>query len=151
MKTRHMLAAAASLLALSTVPALASCEDGEEVIKFAHVTNSDKHPKGIAAQLFADRVNDEMNGVACVEVYPNSTLYDDDKVLEAMLAGDVQMAAPSLSKFETFTKKLRSTTCRSSSSTSTPSIATRIPRTARLCSIRCSARDCRALGTGIRA
>jgi C4-dicarboxylate-binding protein DctP len=107
MKTRHMLAAAASLLALSTVPALASCEDGEEVIKFAHVTNSDKHPKGIAAQLFADRVNDEMNGVACVEVYPNSTLYDDDKVLEAMLAGDVQMAAPSLSKFETFTKKLR--------------------------------------------
>ena len=42
-----------------------------------------------------------------MEVFPNSSLYDDDKVLEAMLAGDVQLAAPSLSKFETFTKKFR--------------------------------------------
>jgi len=40
-------------------------------------------------------------------VFPNSTLYDDNKVLEAMLQGDVQLAAPSLSKFETFTKKFR--------------------------------------------
>ncbi|SPH18168.1 C4-dicarboxylate-binding periplasmic protein DctP [Defluviimonas aquaemixtae] len=107
MRIQHLLAAAASVLALSSGAAFASCEDGETLVKFAHVTNSDKHPKGIAAQLFADRVNEEMNGKACVEVYPNSTLYDDDKVLEAMLLGDVQMAAPSLSKFETFTKKLR--------------------------------------------
>jgi len=42
-----------------------------------------------------------------MQVFPNSTLYDDDKVLEAMLAGDVQLAAPSLSKFEVFTKKFR--------------------------------------------
>ena len=48
-----------------------------------------------------------MNGTACVEVYPNSTLYNDDQVLEAMLQGDVQMAAPSLSKFEAFTKQFR--------------------------------------------
>ena len=40
-------------------------------------------------------------------VYPNSSLYDDNKVLEAMLRGDVQLAAPSLSKFEKFTKKFR--------------------------------------------
>ena len=40
-------------------------------------------------------------------VYPNSSLYDDNKVLEAMLQGDVHLAAPSLSKFETFTKKFR--------------------------------------------
>ena len=91
-------------LALMTGAAMASCEDGETVVKFSHVTNSDKHPKGIAAQLFADRVNEEMNGKMCVEVYPNSTLYDDDALLEAMLQGDVQMGAPSLSKFETFTK-----------------------------------------------
>ena len=105
MKTIALLAAAVSTLALAG-PAFAACEDGETLIKFAHVTNADKHPKGIAAQMFADRVNAEMNGSLCVEVFPNSTLYDDDKVLEAMLAGDVQMAAPSLSKFETFTKKL---------------------------------------------
>ncbi len=42
-----------------------------------------------------------------MEVYPNSTLYNDDQVLEAMLQGDVQLAAPSLSKFETFTKVFR--------------------------------------------
>lgn len=83
------------------------CNDGEIVIKFAHVTNTDKHPKGIAASLLEERVNKEMNGKACMEVYPNSTLYNDDKVLEAMLNGDVQLAAPSLSKFEKFTKQFR--------------------------------------------
>lgn len=98
------LMTAACAMALMAGQAMASCEDGETVVKFSHVTNSDKHPKGIAAQLFADRVNEEMNGKMCVEVYPNSTLYDDDALLEAMLQGDVQMGAPSLSKFESFTK-----------------------------------------------
>jgi len=103
------LTAAATALALSVsaTAALASCEEGEVVIKFSHVTNTDKHPKGIAATLLAQRVNDEMQGKACMEVYPNSTLYDDNKVLEALLQGDVQLAAPSLSKFEKFTKKFR--------------------------------------------
>ncbi|AJE46312.1 TRAP transporter substrate-binding protein [Celeribacter indicus] len=102
----RFLATAATALALTTTAttAFAACDAGEMVIKFSHVTNGDKHPKGIAAQLFADRVDEEMDGTACVEVYPNSTLYNDDQVLEAMLQGDVQMAAPSLSKFETFTK-----------------------------------------------
>jgi len=80
---------------------------GEIVIKFSHVTNTDKHPKGIAATLLEKRVNEEMNGTACMQVFPNSTLYNDKKVLEAMLNGDVQLAAPSLSKFEKFTKKFR--------------------------------------------
>lgn len=87
--------------------AWANCDSGEIVIKFSHVTNTDKHPKGIAATLFQERVNNEMNGVACMEVFPNSTLYNDDVVLEAMLQGDVQFAAPSLSKFEKFTKQFR--------------------------------------------
>ena len=102
--------AAAALGAAFLVPASqaqAACDPGEMVIKFSHVTNTDKHPKGIAATLLEQRVNDEMNGKACMEVFPNSTLYDDNKVLEAMLAGDVQLAAPSLSKFEKFTKKFR--------------------------------------------
>ena len=101
------VAATAVALCMGATGAIAACDDGEIVIKFAHVTNTDKHPKGIAASLFADRVNEEMNGTACVEVYPNSTLYNDDQVLEAMLQGDVQMAAPSLSKFEAFTKQFR--------------------------------------------
>lgn len=91
----------------SATSAMAQCDPGEMKIKFSHVTNTDKHPKGIAATSLAKRVNEEMNGKACMEVFANSTLYDDNKVLEAMLNGDVQMAAPSLSKFEKFTKKFR--------------------------------------------
>jgi C4-dicarboxylate-binding protein DctP len=100
-------AAAAVALSLTTGTAFAKCDAGEIVIKFSHVTNTDKHPKGIAASLLEKRVNEEMNGKACMEVFPNSQLYNDNTVLEAMLAGDVQMAAPSLSKFEKFTKKFR--------------------------------------------
>ncbi len=101
------MAASALALTVSMNAANAACDDGEIVIKFSHVTNADKHPKGIAATLLAERVNEEMNGKACMEVFPNSTLYNDNQVLEAMLQGDVQMAAPSLSKFEAFTKQFR--------------------------------------------
>ncbi len=100
-------AAAAVALSFSSGAAAAACDAGEIVIKFSHVTNTDKHPKGIAATLLMERVNAEMNGKACIEVFPNSTLYNDNQVLEALLQGDVQMAAPSLSKFEQFTKQFR--------------------------------------------
>ena len=104
--------AAASVAALSIAAGSAmadpmGCDDGEIVVKFSHVTNTDRHPKGIAATLLMERVNAEMDGTMCMEVFPNSTLYNDDQVLEAMLQGDVQMAAPSLSKFEAFTKQFR--------------------------------------------
>ncbi|WP_278920901.1 MULTISPECIES: DctP family TRAP transporter solute-binding subunit [Pseudophaeobacter] len=100
-------AATAMALTVSAGAAQAACDEGEIVVKFSHVTNTDKHPKGIAASLLEQRINDEMNGTMCLEVYPNSTLYNDNKVLEAMLQGDVQLAAPSLSKFEKFTKEFR--------------------------------------------
>ena len=105
---KFFLAATATLaLTAGANSAIAACDEGEVVIKLSHVTNTDRHPKGIAASLLQERVNEEMNGKACMEVYPNSTLYNDDQVLEAMLQGDVQMAAPSLSKFEQFTKEFR--------------------------------------------
>jgi len=106
---RKTLFAAAMATALFThgQSAFAQCDPGELVIKFSHVTNTDKHPKGIAASLLEKRVNEEMNGKACMQVFPNSSLYDDDKVLEALASGDVQLAAPSLSKFEEYTKKYR--------------------------------------------
>lgn len=104
-----VLTAAATTLALSVSAnaAVAACDDGEIVVKFSHVTNTDRHPKGIAAEVLKERVNAEMDGDMCMEVFPNSTLYNDNKVLEALLQGDVQLAAPSLSKFEKFTKKFR--------------------------------------------
>ena len=105
---KHVFAIAAVLALTGTATvAQANCDPGEEVIKFSHVTNTDKHPKGIAASLLEKRVNEEMNGKACMQVFPNSSLYNDDKVLEAMQSGDVQLAAPSLSKFEKYTKKFR--------------------------------------------
>ena len=61
---------AACIAAVAAVPSIASaaCDAGEIVVKFSHVTNTDKHPKGIAATLLQDRVNEEMNGKACMEV-----------------------------------------------------------------------------------
>ena len=106
MKNLIKAACVAALVSTSSA-ALAACDDGEIVVKFSHVTNTDKHPKGIAASLLEKRINEEMNGKMCMEVFPNSTLYNDNKVLEAMLQGDVQLAAPSLSKFEKFTKQFR--------------------------------------------
>ena len=105
--TRPLTLISVSLLAAMSTSAFANCDPGETVVKFSHVTNTDKHPKGIAASLLEKRVNEEMNGKLCMQVFPNSTLYDDNKVLEALLNGDVQLAAPSLSKFEKFTKKYR--------------------------------------------
>tara|TARA_R110001583_G_scaffold16561_19_gene67942 strand:+ start:552 stop:1550 length:999 start_codon:yes stop_codon:yes gene_type:complete len=106
LKTLTMLSIGTAAI-LTSFNAAANCDPGEIVIKFSHVTNTDKHPKGVAASLLETRVNKEMNGKACMEVFPNSTLYDDDKVLEALLNGDIQLAAPSLSKFEKITKKYR--------------------------------------------
>ncbi|PUB14253.1 DctP family TRAP transporter solute-binding subunit [Yoonia sediminilitoris] len=104
---KFLTAACVAAFALAPGLASAACDDGEIVIKFSHVTNTDKHPKGIAATLLEQRVNDEMNGTACMEVFPNSTLYTDEKALEALLAGEIQLAAPSLSLFEPFTKQFR--------------------------------------------
>jgi C4-dicarboxylate-binding protein DctP len=107
MKKTLILSLITAMLALSSIGASANCDSGETVIKFSHVTNTDRHPKGITASLLEKRVNEEMNGKACMKVFPNSTLVNDNKVLEALLQGDVQLAAPSLSKFEKFTKKFR--------------------------------------------
>lgn len=87
--------------------AQASCDSGERVVKFSHVVAAQGHPKGDTASALAERVNKEMNGRLCIEVYPNSQLYDDNKVLEALILGDVELAAPSLSKMEKYTLKFR--------------------------------------------
>ena len=107
MHIRGLVAGTIGALVLMAGPAFANCDPDEIVIKFSHVTNTDKHPKGLAASLLEQRVNERMNGKACMQVFPNSQLYDDNKVLEALLLGDAQMAAPSLSKFEKYTKKFR--------------------------------------------
>ncbi len=108
MKLFTTMAAGLSMaLAGSAAWAADACDPGETVIKFSHVTAAKGHPKGEAAARLAERVNAEMNGKVCMQVFPNKQLYNDKKVLEAMLLGDVQMAAPSLSKFEKYTRQFR--------------------------------------------
>jgi C4-dicarboxylate-binding protein DctP len=99
------LGLSALALSVSAATAQASCDAGEVVAKLSHVTGGTTHPKVVAANAFAERVNAEMNGYMCVEVYPNSTLFGDSKELEALLLGDVQILAPSLSKFGSYTSK----------------------------------------------
>ena len=101
---KSLLTAAIAAGALLT---LATPASSEILIKFSHVTAATGNPKGDAATILATRINERMKGKVRMQVFPNSQLYNDDKVLEAMLLGDVQMAAPSLSKFERYTKKFR--------------------------------------------
>jgi len=76
------------------------------VIKFSHVV-AENTPKGKMANKFKELVEKNLAGKVEVEVFPNSQLFGDNKVLEAMILGDVQMAAPSLSKFKKYTKSLQ--------------------------------------------
>ena len=79
---------------------------GPVVIKFSHVV-AENTPKGQMANKFKELVEKRLPGKVEVEVFPNSQLFGDNKVLEAMLLGDVQLAAPSLSKFQKYTKTLQ--------------------------------------------
>ena len=76
------------------------------VIKFSHVV-AENTPKGQMANKFKALIDERLSGKVVVEVFPNSQLFGDNKVLEAMLLGDVQIAAPSLSKFNKYTDSLQ--------------------------------------------
>jgi len=94
-----------TLLVSAVLALLANIAHAEIVIKFSHVV-AENTPKGQMAKKFKALVAERLDGKVVVEVYPNSQLFGDNKVLEAMLLGDVQMAAPALSKFGRYTKKL---------------------------------------------
>jgi C4-dicarboxylate-binding protein DctP len=90
---------------------LSACSGGSNPaapikIKFSHVV-AETTPKGIGAIKFKQLVEQRLAGKVVVEVFPNSQLYGDDKEMEALLLGDVQLIAPSLAKFGKYTKKLQ--------------------------------------------
>ncbi len=76
------------------------------VIKFSHVV-ADYTPKGQGALMFKELAEERLNGRVKVEVYPNSSLFGDGREMEALLLGDVHILAPSLAKFEYYTKKIQ--------------------------------------------
>ncbi|TKB27344.1 DctP family TRAP transporter solute-binding subunit [Desulfopila sp. IMCC35006] len=102
-KITTLVATAALSAALISGSALAS---SPITIKFAHVV-AENTPKGKMAIKLKDLVAERLGGKVVVEVFPNSQLFGDENVLEAMLLGDVQMAAPALSKFDRYTTQLQ--------------------------------------------
>ena len=67
------------------------------VIRFSHVV-AENTPKGLAAQQFAEIMNEKSAGRVRVEVFPNGALFSDSEEFTALLSNDIQMIAPSFSK-----------------------------------------------------
>ncbi len=102
MTYRMLAVAAAATFALVHGPAAAA----PMVIKYSHVV-ADATPKGQAALKFKELAEKKLPGKVEVQVFPNSQLFGDGKEMEALLLGDVQIIAPSLSKFSKYTPKLQ--------------------------------------------
>jgi len=98
-----LAAIAAGSLALTLA---AGAAQAQMVIKFSHVV-ADATPKGQAALKFKELAEKKLPGKVTVQVFPSSQLFGDAKELEALLLGDVQFIAPSLSKFDRYTKKIQ--------------------------------------------
>ena len=102
MKKSILALLSATVLTLSSWSAFAA----PITLKFSHVV-AENTPKGQMAIKFKELVAERLNGKVNVEIYPNGQLFGDNKVLEAVLLGDVQLASPSLSKFKKYTKQLQ--------------------------------------------
>jgi len=76
------------------------------VIKLSHVV-AENTPKGQASLKFKELAEKKLPGKVQVQVFPNSQLFGDAKEMEALLLNDVQIIAPSLSKFDRYTKKIQ--------------------------------------------
>src|SRR5512133_2894217 len=68
------------------------------VIKFSHVV-AENTPKGKGALKFKELAESRSKGRVKVEVYPNSQLFKDGEEMQMLQLGNVQMLAPSVSKF----------------------------------------------------
>jgi C4-dicarboxylate-binding protein DctP len=97
---------ARAILAGATLALLTGMANAEIVIKFSHVV-ADSTPKGQGALMFKKLAEERLAGKVKVEVFPNSQLFGDGKEMEALLLNDVQLIAPSLSKFDRYTNQIQ--------------------------------------------
>ncbi|KWW20461.1 MULTISPECIES: DctP family TRAP transporter solute-binding subunit [Peribacillus] len=74
------------------------------VIKFSHVV-AENTPKGLAANRFANLVDEYTDHRVKIEVYPNQSLYSDHEEIDALQKNKVQMIAPTTSKVTNLSKK----------------------------------------------
>jgi C4-dicarboxylate-binding protein DctP len=102
---RKVLAAGAAVAGSVALPFSARAQS-PVVIKFSHVV-AEQTPKGQASLKFKEVAEKKLPGKVTVQVFPSSQLFGDAKELEALLLGDVQFIAPSVSKFDRYTKKIQ--------------------------------------------
>ena len=99
-----MLKLTATALACALSLGIAGLANANPIsIKFSHVV-AENTPKGQGALLFKKLAEERLPGKVEVQVYPNSSLFGDGKEMEELLLGDVQLIAPSLAKFEHYSK-----------------------------------------------
>jgi len=102
---RHVLFTVGVVAGALAMPFTASAQS-PIVVKFSHVV-AENTPKGQGALKFKELAEKKLPGKVQVQVFPSSQLFGDAKEMEALLLGDVQLIAPSLSKFDRYTKKLQ--------------------------------------------
>lgn len=93
MRARVISFAASLIVAAWSGPAFAETIE----IRFSHVV-AENTPKGIGANLFKELAEERTKGRVKVTVFPNAIVANDDEVLDALIHGEIQMAAPSLGK-----------------------------------------------------
>jgi C4-dicarboxylate-binding protein DctP len=97
---------AQALFAGAAFALLTGIAHSQTVIKFSHVV-AENTPKGQGALLFKKLAEERLPGKVKVEVFPSSQLFGDGKEMEALLLNDVQLIAPSLSKFDRYTNQIQ--------------------------------------------
>jgi C4-dicarboxylate-binding protein DctP len=102
---RKVLTTGAAVAGAAAVPFMARAQS-PIVVKLSHVV-AEQTPKGQASMKFKELAEKKLPGKVNVQVFPSSQLFGDAKELEALLLGDVQFIAPSLSKFDRYTKKIQ--------------------------------------------
>jgi C4-dicarboxylate-binding protein DctP len=105
LKKRNLLRGAAMMAGSFALSGLVKAQ-APIIIKFSHVV-AEQTPKGQGALKFKELAEKKLPGKVQVQVFPSSQLFGDAKELEALLLGDVQFIAPSLSKFDRYTKKIQ--------------------------------------------
>ncbi|MGH1540741.1 MAG: DctP family TRAP transporter solute-binding subunit [Arenicella sp.] len=95
-----------TLLAILALNSISAYGD-PTIIRFSHIVPEDT-PKGKMAIRFKELIKERLgNDKVQVQIYPNKTLFGDGEVVDELLKGNVELAAPSLSKLKKYTKRLQ--------------------------------------------
>ncbi len=72
----------------------------------SHVVSPDT-PKGKMAEMFKSIIEKKLGDRYEIIIHSNASLMDDDEAVSAIAEGRIHFAAPSLSKFESYTQQLK--------------------------------------------